>query len=120
MSLINTVDHAFAHAAQGIVTASRFVSSTILPILKKASASEAAVEAVTGLVDPSAVNIERSAFAVLGSVIKAIDDAGAATASDGLNLTLDAALVADVKAIMPAVKTAALVSGTPITAPAKS
>jgi hypothetical protein len=41
-------------------------------------------------VSPQAANIERAGFAVLGVVIKAIEDAGAAAAANGLNVTLDA------------------------------
>jgi hypothetical protein len=43
-------------------------------------------------------------FAVLGVVINAVDDAGAAAGANGLNVTLDAQLVADIKAIAAAVK----------------
>jgi hypothetical protein len=39
-------------------------------------------------------------------VIKAIEDAGAAVGANGLNVTLDAQLVADIKSIAPAVKAA--------------
>ena len=51
-----------------------------------------------------AANIERAGFAVLGVVIKAIEHAGAAVGANGLNVTLDAQLVADIKSIAPAVK----------------
>ena len=53
---------------------------------------------------PQAANIERAGFAVLGVVISAIDAAGAAAAANGLNVSLDAQVVADVKAIAAAVK----------------
>ena len=59
---------------------------------------------MTALVDPQEANIERAGFAVLRVVIKAIEDAGAAAGANGLNVTLDAQLVADIKAIAPAVK----------------
>lgn len=108
MSLINTLEHAFAKAAQDIVTAAKFVSGTIVPALKKAQASETVIEAVTGTVSKEAVNVERSAFAILGVVVKAIEDAGAAGAAGGLSVTLDAALVADLKTIIPAIKGAAV------------
>jgi hypothetical protein len=42
---------------------------------------------------PQAANIERAGFAVLGVVIKAIDDAGAGVGANGLNVTPDAQLV---------------------------
>ena len=59
---------------------------------------------MTALVDPQEANIERAGFAVLRVVIKAIEDAGAAAGANGLNVTLDAQLVSDIKAIAPAVK----------------
>jgi hypothetical protein len=59
---------------------------------------------VTSLVIPQAANIERAGFAALSVVINAIDAAGAAAGANGLNVSLDAQLVADVKAIAVAVK----------------
>jgi hypothetical protein len=68
------------------------------------------IEAVTSLVSPQAANIERLGFAVLGVVIKAIDDAGTAAGASGLNVSLDAQLIADIKSIAEAVKGAAHVA----------
>jgi hypothetical protein len=68
------------------------------------------IEAVTTLVSPQAANIERVGFAVLGVVIKALDDAGTAAGANGLNVSLDAQLVADIKSIAGTVKSAAPVS----------
>ena len=111
MSLINTVEHALAKAAQDIVVAAKFVASTIVPVLQKAKTDETTIEAVTGLVSPAAVNIERAAFALLGVVIKAMSDGSQAVLSGGLNVQLDAALVADIKSIMAAVQGQAAASG---------
>jgi hypothetical protein len=47
---------------------------------------------------------ERVGFAVLGIVIKAIDDAGAAAGASGLNISLDSQLITDIKSIASAVK----------------
>ena len=49
-------------------------------------------------------------FAVLGVVIKAIDDAGTAVTANGLNVTLDTQLIADIKSVAAAVKGAVPVS----------
>jgi hypothetical protein len=103
-NLITTADHAFASAAKDIVAVAKTIQSSVLPVLTKAATQASTIEAVTGLVCPAAVNIERAAFAVLGAIIKAITDAGTAVAAGGLNVQLDAALVADVKSIIPAVK----------------
>lgn len=43
---------------------------------------------------------------MLSVAIKAIDDGRAAAGANGLNVTLDAHLVTDIKSIAPAVKTA--------------
>ncbi|HMD71004.1 MAG TPA: hypothetical protein VKF41_06645 [Bryobacteraceae bacterium] len=104
MNLITTADHAFAAAAKDIVAASRVIQSGVLPVLTKAATQASTIEAVTGLVCPAAANIERVAFALLGVIIKTLTDGTQAVVAGGLNVQLDAALVADVKAIIPAVK----------------
>jgi hypothetical protein len=103
-ALITTVEHALAAAASDTVKAAKFVETSVLPVLKKAQADQSTIEAVTSLVSPQAANIERAGFAVLGVVINALDTAGAAVGANGLNVTLDAQLVADIKAIAAAVK----------------
>ena len=82
-------------------------------MLKSAKANQSTIESITSLVDPNAANIERAGFAVLGVVINALDAAGAAGAANGLNVSLDAQLVADIKAIAAAVKGAVSVSAAP-------
>ena len=62
MSLISTLEHSFAVAAQDIVKASKFVAEKVVPALRTAQAAESTIEAVTALVNPAAVNIERQAF----------------------------------------------------------
>ena len=47
------------------------------------------IEAVTALVSSQAANIERAGFVVLGVVINAIDDAGAAMTEGGPSLSGD-------------------------------
>jgi len=105
MNLITTFEHAYAVAAQDLSKAFRWVESKALPALQKVQASAAAVEAVTAAVDPAAVNIERMAYAALGCVIHALDDAGNVTAATLVSSVQ--AIAADFKAIAPAVKAAA-------------
>jgi hypothetical protein len=112
-ALINSVEHAFATAASDTVRVAKFVETSVLPVLKKAQADQSTIEAVTALVSPQAANIERVGFAVLGVVIKSIDAAGAAAGANGLNVILDAQLVADIKAIAAAVKGAVSVTAAP-------
>jgi len=107
MNLITTTEHAFASAAKEIVAAAKFIQSSVLPLLTKTSTEASTIEAVTGLVSPAAANIERAAFAVLGVVIKTISDGSQAVLANGLSVQLDATLVADIKAVMSAVKSQA-------------
>ena len=110
MSLIKTVEHAYAVASQDIVKSAKFVENSVLPLLQQAQTNASTIEAITALVSPQAANVERTAFSVLGTIIKAIEDANTAASSGGVNITLDAALVADVKSIIPAVKGQATVT----------
>ena len=110
MSLIKSLEHAYAVAAQDIVKAAKFVEGSVLPLLQKAAANASTLEAVTALVSPQAANVERVAFSVLGTIIKTLEDAAPAAAASGMNVTLDATLVADIKAIIPAVKGQATVA----------
>jgi hypothetical protein len=112
-ALITSVEHALAVAAQDVVKTAKFVETSVLPVLKSAQANEATIESITSLVSPSAANIERAGFAVLGVVINALDAAGAAGSANGLNVSLDAQLVADIKAIAAAVKGTVAVTAAP-------
>jgi hypothetical protein len=112
-ALITSVEHALAVAAQDVVKTAKFVETSVLPVLKTAQANQSTIESITSLVSPQAANIERAGFAVLGVVINALDAAGAAGAANGLNVTLDAQLVADIKAIASAVKGALGVTAVP-------
>ena len=106
MSLILTLGHAYAVAIGDLKKAATFVETKALPALQKLEVEAPTIEAITALVSPQLANIERVGDAVLGVVIQAIEDAGTAAASGGLNVTLDAALVADIKAILPAIQSA--------------
>ena len=103
-TLISSVEHALAVAASDTVKVAKFVETSVLPVLKSAQANASTIEAVTALVNPQAANVERVGFAVLGVVIKAIDDAGTAVTANGLNVTLDSQLIVDIKSIAAAVK----------------
>ena len=118
MSLITTLSHAYAVAISDIKKVANFVETRALPVLEAVKADAPAVEAVTALVCPQLANIERVGEAVLGVVIQAIEDAGTAVGAGGLNVSLDAALVADIKAILPAIKAAAKPVPPAVVAPA--
>lgn len=63
-------------AASEPVKVAKFVETQVLPALKKPQADAPTIEAVTAIVSPQAAHIERVGFAVLGIVIKGIDDGG--------------------------------------------
>lgn len=107
MSLILTLEHAYAAGIRELKIIGAFVESKALPVMVTVEAKMPTVEAITGLVCPSLVNIERTAEAVLAKCIVAVEDAEKAAAGGMVNVALDAALVADIKAIAPAVKAAA-------------
>jgi hypothetical protein len=107
MSFIKSLETIYSDAAADVVKSAKFIAEKVLPVLEKASANASTVEAITSLVSPQAANVESAGFAVLGVVIKAIEDAGTAAGAGGLNVSLDATLVADIKSIIPAVKSAA-------------
>ena len=104
MSLIKSLEHAYAVAAQDIVKSAKFVEHSVLPALQKAEANASTIESITSLVSPQAANIERVGFAALGAIIKLLEDANPAVNAGGVNITLDAALVADIKSIIPTIK----------------
>jgi hypothetical protein len=79
------IEHAFASIAKETVkTATLF--SAIASRVEKAAPE---VEALTEMVYPPAVLIERAAFGLLGMAASASTSIGEATKADGLNLTLD-------------------------------
>jgi hypothetical protein len=102
MIFLQKVEHAIASVAHDIVKVAR----AVVPVLRKVQGQESTVEALTSLVDPHAVNIERAAFAVLGKICAAISGAGDAVAAHGLNVQLDAQEIADLKAIAAYLHTA--------------
>lgn len=105
MNLITTVEHAYAVAAQDLVKDFQWLEKKALPALQKVEATATTVEAITGLVDPAAVNVARMAYAVLAAVINALDDAGKLT--EATLVASVQAIIGDIQAIAPAVKAAA-------------
>jgi hypothetical protein len=92
--------HFFATVAADIVKGARVVAS----VMAKAEKAEPESEALTALFFPQAVELERGAFALLGVAAQAVTDAGNATEANGVNVALDAQLVADIKALIQAIE----------------
>jgi hypothetical protein len=104
---IQSVEHGIATVAADVVKGAKRVAAAI----SKVQGSEAALEALTSVIDPAAVNIERAAFAVLGVVLKAVNDVGSAAGAGSVNVPLDSALVSELKGLLPAIKQAAASQG---------
>jgi hypothetical protein len=94
------IGHFFATVAGDIVKGARVVAS----VMGKVGKAEAEVEAISSLFFPQAVALERGAFALLGLAAQAVNDAGAAAEQNGVNITLDAQLIADIKVLMAAIE----------------
>jgi hypothetical protein len=94
------VGHFFATVAGDIVKGARAVAGVML----KAQKAEPEIEALSSLLFPQAVELERGAFALLGMAAQAVHEAGDAAAANGINLALDAQLVADIKALIQAIE----------------
>lgn len=104
MSIVSTLYNLEAKAASFLVKVGQEIKADILPALTKLEASAATVEAITNLVSPAAEKVEVAAFSLLGAAVTAIEAGIAAGAKGGVNIALDAAAVADIQALIPAIK----------------
>jgi hypothetical protein len=107
------IGHFFATVASDIVKGAKAVAHG----MQQAQKAEPEIEALTGLVFPQAVELERGAFALLGMAAQAVGETGDAVAANGVNITLDAQLVADIKGLIAAIEKYAQTAG--VTKPAK-
>jgi hypothetical protein len=94
------IGHFFATVAGDIVKGAKAVAGVML----KVEQAEPQVEAVSSLFFPQAVELERGAFALLGMAAQAVTEAGNAASANGVNIALDAQLIADIKALIPAIE----------------
>jgi hypothetical protein len=103
------VGHFFATVAGDIVEGARAVGTVLLKVQK----AELETEALSSLIFPQAVELERGAFALLGKAVQAVTEAGDAAAQNGVNVVLDAQFVADLKALILAIEQYAKTAGIP-------
>lgn len=104
----------FAAAANDLVKMGRAVRGAFEKVgadapklVRDVAADLTTIEAITNLVAPGAVALEETAFNVFGVIAVAVEAAGDVAQVDGLSVTIDKELVADVKAAVAAVKAAA-------------
>jgi len=101
------IGHFFATMAADIVKGARAAAS----VMSKAEKIEPEVEALTGVLFPQAVELERAGFLLLGMAAQAVSETGDAAAANGANITLDQQLVADIKALIQAIEQYAKTAG---------
>jgi len=94
------IGHFFATMAADIVKGARAAAS----VMSKAEKIEPEVEALTGVLFPQAVELERAGFLLLGMAAQAVSETGDAAAANGANITLDQQLVADIKGLIQAIE----------------
>lgn len=110
-----SIEHKLASLAADIVKGAKAVEHVLGVAASKAQVAEPTVELLTSLIDPAAVPLERGAFAALGLLAKAANDADQAAAAKGVNIVLDAQAWADFKAVYAVLSTRAGFLGTPNT-----
>lgn len=101
----------FKGVAAKLVAAAKEFKSAILTAAAKAPVIAAdvqkdapEVEALVGLAFPGAAGIETAAITAFEAIADAVAAAGPAAASNGLSVSLDKTLIADVQAILPQLK----------------
>jgi hypothetical protein len=88
--------HAFASLFKDVVTVSKKVVTAIGGLQGEATV----IESLTSLVSPQAAAVEQIAFGALGELVAAVQATETAAAANGVNITFDASVVAEVKKLL--------------------
>jgi hypothetical protein len=88
--------HAFASLFKDVVTVSRKVVTAIGGLQGEATV----IESLTSLVSPQAAAVEQIAFGALGELVAAVQATETAASANGVNITFDASVVAEVKKLI--------------------
>ena len=88
--------HAFASLFKDVVTVSKKVASALGGVQGEA----AVIESLTSLVSPQAAAVEQIAFGALGELIAAVRATETAASANGVNISFDASVVAEVKKLI--------------------
>src|ERR1700721_701567 len=88
--------HAFASLFKDVVTVSKKVVTAIGGLQGEATV----IESLTSLVSPQAAAVEQIAFGARGELVAAVQATEAAAAANGVNITFDASVVAEVKKLL--------------------
>lgn len=98
--MFKSVGHFFTSVSQYIVKGAKAVSAAGV----KVATTQNTVESLTSLLFPAAVPIEDLAYRLFGDATHAVQSAGDAVAANGVNLTLDAATIAAIRALIPEIE----------------
>ena len=88
--------HAFASLFKDIFNVSKKVEVVLADVQQEAPV----IEALTSLVSPQAAMVEQLAFGALGMLVAAVNDVGTAATADGINVSFDASVVAEIKQLI--------------------
>jgi hypothetical protein len=94
-----SIGHFFAAAFHDIIVGAKAVEKAGAALAK----NQQLVEDLTTLIPgygPGAASLERIAFGVFGEVVGVAHDVDAAATANGIDVHLDAAMVADIKALV--------------------
>jgi len=100
MLTFRSMGNACAYALEKVHAGLQAVEKIIPAVQKDASIVEGITALIPGAGAQTAVAIERVAFGVLGDVTAAVSAADQATLAKGVSVTLDAEVVASVKALI--------------------
>jgi hypothetical protein len=88
--------HAFASLLKDVVTVSKKVVTVISGLDNEATL----IESLTSLVSPQAAAVEQIAFGALGELVSAVQALETAAGANGVNVSFDASVVAEVKKLL--------------------
>lgn len=88
--------HAFASLFKDVVS----VSKKVITVLGGVQNEEKLIESLTSLVSPQAAAIEQIAFGALGELVAAVKSVDDAAGANGINVSFDASVVAEVKKLI--------------------
>ena len=88
--------HAFASLFKDVVT----VSKKVVTVIGGLQGEATVIESLTSLVSPQAAAVEQIAFGALGELVAAVQATEAAAGANGVNITFDASVVAEVKKLL--------------------
>jgi hypothetical protein len=88
--------HGFASLFKDVVT----VSERVVTAIGKLQNEQVLIESLTTLVSPQAAAVEQIAFGALGELVATVQASETAAGANGVNVSFDASVVAEVKKLV--------------------